>query len=154
MPWLGPHIALSASVGGVAWAATGEWPAMPIALAAGVLPDSDHLLDYYRWYVRGDRTRVFFIFHGWEYLLVLVAAYLLFRSPLILTALAAYVTHIGSDQIFNSTYRWTYSVVARARFRFDASRVAAFDLDTAYEALLSSMPFGQRYLRDWFSRRE
>ncbi len=153
MPSLGAHVALSTATGGAVWAATGEWPALPIALATGVLPDADHLLDYYNWYVRGNRKRIFFIFHGWEYVLALLAAYMLFTSPLILAALVAYVTHVGSDQIFNSCYRWTYSIIARARFRFHAAKVAQWDLDTAYEALASSIPFGQRFVRDWFSKR-
>ena len=153
MPTLGPHVGLSASAGGAVWAATGEWQAMPIALGAGVLPDADHLVDYYFWYVRRNRSRAFFIFHAWEYLLALVAAYVLSESPLALAGLAAYTTHLGSDQIFNPTFSWTYSVIARLHLKFDAARVAPWDPNTAYEALIASAPFGRRILRDWFARR-
>jgi hypothetical protein len=154
MPTLGPHVGLSVAAGGAVWVATGEWQAVPVALAAGVLPDADHLVDHYFWYVRRNRARAFFIFHAWEYLLASVAAYVLFESHLALAGTAAYMTHLGSDQIFNPTFRWTYSITARTYVKFGAARVAPWDTHTAHEALIASAPFGRSILRDWFARRE
>ena len=39
MPSLGPHVAMSAAVGVGTWAATGQEAAVPVAMAAGVLPE-------------------------------------------------------------------------------------------------------------------
>ena len=41
MPSLGPHVALSAAVGVGIWSVTGHEPAIPVALAAGGLPDAE-----------------------------------------------------------------------------------------------------------------
>ena len=65
---LGPHVAVSAAAGAVLWAATGDVKTLPVAIGAGVLPDVDHLLDYYNWYVRRSYSRLILLLHGWEYL--------------------------------------------------------------------------------------
>ena len=151
---LGPHIALSSAAGGVVWAATGEAIALPAAVAAGVLPDADHLLDYYLKYVRRDFRFVFLLFHAWEYLAVGILVYALwFTEPWMLAVLLGYATQVGADQWHNMVKWDTYLITARARRRFRSVEVLGRTDFLAYHALVNSVPFGRRLLLPWFASR-
>ena len=152
---LGPHIAASGAAGAIVWAATGEPWALPIAVAGGVLPDADHLLDYYLWYVKRRFNRILLIFHAWEYLAVMVAVYAGgVREPWLLALIAGYFTQIGGDQLFNGVFWHTYLITARIRYRFKVVRVIGTPRFQAYRALVESLPYvGRKYLQPWFESR-
>lgn len=149
-----PHAAASGAVGLGVWAATGDAAAVPAALAAGVLPDLDHLLDYYNWYIRRDHRRLFLLLHGWEYLVAGIAVYVAYLSePWLLAALLGYATQIGGDQLFNHQRPFTYSLAARAALRFDRRRCSWSHPARAYEAAVGALPFGRAAARRWFQSR-
>lgn len=152
---LAPHVVTSAAAGGVTWAATGEPWALPAAMAAGVLPDGDHLLDYYVRYVQRRFDRLYLLLHGWEYLALGIALYLVFQpGEWAIGLLVGYFTQIGGDQLFNRV-RWdTYLLTARIVKRFDSMRILGRENDGAYMALVESLPFGRDRLRRWFEERE
>jgi len=149
------HLALSAAIGGSVWAATGEANALPSAIGAGFLPDVDHLLDYYNWYVRRDRRRIVLVLHAWELLVAAALVYALaIREPWMLAVMLGYAGHVVTDQVFNKGYLYGYSLLARALLRFDARRIHPADQTYTYRYLLATLPpFIRPVLRRWFESR-
>ncbi|MEX0763276.1 MAG: hypothetical protein WD208_09170 [Dehalococcoidia bacterium] len=151
---LGPHLAVSTVIGAGVWAATGEVNALPAAVAAGVLPDADHLLEYYLKYVRRERRFLFLMFHGWEFLAAGVAIYLfVIPEPWMLAAVLGYASQVGSDQVFNRVRWHTYFFTARAILGFRSEKVLGRDDSESYMALVNSVPFGRARLRRWLEDR-
>ncbi len=151
---LGPHVAVSAAAGAVLWAATGDARTLPVAIGAGVLPDADHLLDYYNWYVRRSYSRLILLLHGWEYLVAAVLIYFFaFRENWMLAVVIGYATQIGADQLFNGVRWHTYSLIARAAQGFRASEVHRDDVRNSYTSIVASVPVFKEPLRRWFERR-
>ncbi|MDA1280654.1 MAG: hypothetical protein O3B95_11575 [Chloroflexi bacterium] len=150
-----PHTALSSAAGILVWGVTGEPIAVPVAVAAGVLPDVDHLFDYYVKYGRRDGRFQFLLFHGWEYLLIGLIAYLFWlHEPWLLALIAGYATQIAGDQFSHDNARWnTYLVTARASKRFRAPRFGGPGNSRAYRSLVETMPFGREALTRWFEKR-
>jgi hypothetical protein len=150
-----PHVVVSTAAGGIVWAATGEPLSVPAAVAAGVLPDGDHVLDYYLRYWRGQRGRLLLLLHGWEFLALGIALYVALQpGDWAIGLLAGYFTQIGGDQLFNDV-RWnTYLLTARIVNRFDSMRILGRRDDRAYLALVESLPFGRTRLKRWFEERD
>lgn len=155
MPSLGPHVAMSAAVGVGTWAATGQEAAVPVAMAAGVLPDADHLLDYYLWWVKRERRYLILFLHGWEYLLLGVGLYLfVLREPWFLAAILGYTTQVGADQLFNGVRWHTYLITVRAARGFRAiTSISDESISRSDNALIASLPFGRDRVRRWFDNR-
>jgi|GEM_PF-3865066 len=40
--------------------------ALPVAIGAGVLNDTDHLIDYYLWYIKKDHRKLYLLLHAWS----------------------------------------------------------------------------------------
>ncbi len=141
---LGPigHTAVSVGIGTGVWAATGEPLAVPAAFAAGVLNDADHLVDYYLWYIKDDRRRLILAFHGWEYAVAGVAlAALVWAHPALLAAALAHAGHLVGDQVANRPGSlFTYSLVYRARARFERTRLVRWTPPTLSDALNLGIP--------------
>ena len=151
---LAPHLAISTAIGGGVWAATGEPMALPAAMAAGVLPDADHVLDFYVKYVRRDRRFLFLVFHGWEFLAVGVILHLaLFPQAWVLAAVLGYASQLVADQTANKVRWHTYFITARAALGFKSDRVLGRDDTASYTALVDSLPFARTWLRSWFQAR-
>ena len=130
---------------GAVWAATGEWIALPAAVAAGVLPDADHLWDFYVKYVKRDQSKLFLLFHGWEFLLAAVIVYIAgYREPWFLGAMTGYATQIGGDQVFNNVRWHTYFLSARIWLRFSEEKVIGERQIHAYSALVNRRPCAGR----------
>ena len=149
------HLALSAAIGGGVWAATREINAVPAATAAGFLPDVDHFLDYYNWYVRRDRRRIIVFLHAWELAAAgaLVYAFVV-RDAWMLGVVLGYAGHVIADQVFNRGYLHGYSLLARSLLRFDAKRIHPGDQTYAYRHLLRTLPsFIRPPLQRWFESR-
>ena len=68
----------SAGVGAIAWFTTGSLLAIPIALAAGVLVDVDHVVDIFDSEDQGHKRHMLRLLHAWEYLLVTLVVVLVF----------------------------------------------------------------------------
>ena len=153
---MGPvgHGLLSAGIGGAVWLGTHSVSAVPVAVGVGVLMDVDHVLDYYRWYVRKRRDKVFFLLHAWEYLaLFLLIAALFNWSPLLIAALAAYFGHLVTDQVYYRAFPLGYFLSFRIIKGFHAQEVAPWDLSSAYKALTQGVPFGTLLERRLFRRK-
>lgn len=141
-------------MGGVLWAVTGDALTLPIAIAAGVLPDADHALDYYNRYVRRDWRRIYLLLHGWEYFALAAVLYLfVFPEPWMLAVTLGYLMQIGADQIANRVRWFSYSLVARAVLRFDCKTILPNETEDSYEALVRSVPLLGPRLRRWFAER-
>ncbi|MFW6174599.1 MAG: hypothetical protein ACOC5K_02370 [Chloroflexota bacterium] len=150
-----PHVAASSAVGAGVWVGAGEPLALPAAVAAGVLPDADHLLDYYFRFIRRDRRFLFLPLHGWEYLAALALAYaLLAPTPWMLAVVLGYATQIVGDQLVNDVRWHTYFITARAWRGFRIARVLDHrEPDLGYEAFVNAVPFGKARVRRWFEER-
>jgi hypothetical protein len=146
---------MSAAVGVGTWITTGQEVAVPLAVAAGVLPDADHLLDYYMWWVKRERRFLILFLHGWEYLLLGIGLYLfIFREPWFLAVVLGYATQVGGDQLFNGARWHTYLITVRATRGFRASKAVIDEaIPTSANALISSLPFGRNWARRWFDKR-
>ena len=155
MPAVGPHLALSAVVGVGTWAASGQEAARPAAMAAGVLPDADHLLDYYLWWIKRERRFLIIFLHGWEYLFLGVGIYLfVFREPWFLAAILAYATQIGADQLFNGVRWHTYLISVRVTSGFKIATANPGEvIPHSDNAIIASLPFGKDRARRWFDDR-
>ena len=116
---------MAVGVGGAFWAATGEPMAVPAAIGAGALNDSDHLLDYYMVYIRKDPRRLYLLFHAWEHAAaVAIFALVAGGHPVLLAAAAGHAGHLLGDLIANKPRSaLTYSLLYRAAVRFERRRL-------------------------------
>ncbi len=113
------HLVFAGGLGVVVYSATGSWQGGFAAVAAGVLPDLDHLLDYFNWYVRRRDYHIYYLLHGWEYLVILAfTAALWSRNPIILGLTVGYASHIVGDYLVNRRNPLFYFLFHRARHRF------------------------------------
>lgn len=136
------------------WGATGSPAAAGVALGVGVLIDVDHLYDYYRWYVRRKKGKIFLLLHAWEYSLAgLLLVGLVYYHPLLLAAVLAHLGHIATDHFHNHLSPWGYSITYRTLVRFDAARITPNqDVLLSYRSWLGMVPFGKR-IEPWYQRR-
>lgn len=135
---MGPvgHTLVSVGIGGTAWAATGSPASVAAAFVTGVLIDVDHVLDYYNWYWRRDKGKLYVFFHGWEYSAVaLVLVLAVWYHPVLLAAVLGHIGHLICDQVGNRPmHPMAYSVIYRISSGFDRLRLAGEVPDTFSEA--------------------
>lgn len=127
------HVMLSAAVSGVIYAASRSWPATLSSLAAGILLDGDHVLDYLREYgfrlnlrelfhASYERTfkRTFLVLHAWEWTpLVIAAVWWSGANPWLAGAAIGWFQHLLADQLVNTPNKRAYSIIWRWRHGFD-----------------------------------
>jgi len=109
---MGPigHSAISAGIGAGVWGITGSPAAGAAAVGVGVLTDVDHLFDYYQWYIRRKRGRIFLLFHAWEYSIIgLLLLGFFYYHPVLLGAVVAHLGHVSTDHFHNRISTWGYS---------------------------------------------
>jgi hypothetical protein len=113
-----------------------------VAVPAGVLNDADHLVDYYLWYIKKDRRRLILVFHAWEYAFVgILLALTVWSHPLLLAAALAHAGHLVGDHLANRPASLlTYSLIYRARMRFERTRLVRWTPTTLSDALNSDIP--------------
>ena len=142
------HAIISAAVGAAGWWATGEPAAGVAALATGVLPDIDHLIDYlyYRW--RGDH-RLILPLHGYEFALAGAVVALRDGNKILGVAIISYLIHLWADQFENQTHRLGYSLLFRAWYRFRIE-----DISTVPEAAMRGRLEDMNLLKGLLSRRQ
>ena len=116
--------------------------AVPAAVGAGVLNDSDHLLDYYLVYIKKDPRRLYLLFHAWEYAAaVAIFALVAGGHPVLLAAAAGHAGHLLADLIANKPKSaLTYSLLYRAAIRFERGRLVRGSPQTLSVALHHSIP--------------
>ena len=153
---MGPvgHAVISGSVGVAVGAATGSPAAGGLALGVGVLMDSDHLYDFYQWYIRGKSNRIYILFHAWEYpALGVIALAALFFHPLLLAVVLAHLAHVATDHLHNRLHPFAYFITYRILKRFDTKFITpGHNVMNSYRGWPLLIPFGKRLL-PWFRRR-
>ena len=60
------HAVVSLGIGAIVWGVTKSPYSMLAAFLTGVLIDLDHLVEYYSWFVREERSKVWFFLHSYE----------------------------------------------------------------------------------------
>ena len=140
------HAIIATTIGAVGWWMTSDVGAMVAAIAAGVLPDLDHIADYsyYRW--RGVH-RLILPLHGYEYAVVGAAAALLTGNKILGVAALSYLVHLLADQMENRTRKWGYSLLFRAWHGFRIE-----DISTVPAAAAQGRVDDLRLLKDLFRR--
>ncbi len=139
----GHHAAVSIVLSGILYSVFKSWGLAAASFVSGILVDFDHIIDYWIEYgLRFDlkqffnyfdeknfenRKKLFFVFHAWEWLIVLAAAAWLTGWNLWVTGLLiGYGQHMVIDELYNSLkYRirpfvWGYFLLWRWKngFRF------------------------------------
>jgi len=136
------HALASTIISGVLYSIFRSWGLAVASFVSGILVDLDHIADYWIEYgLRfdlkqffnyfdeknfGNRKRLFFIFHSWEWLIIIAAAAWLTDWDLWITGLLiGYGQHIILDEIYNSSkYRirpfiWGYFLLWRWKNGFE-----------------------------------
>ena len=153
---MGPigHSAISTGIGVGIWGITGSPAAGGAALGVGVLTDLDHLIDYYQWYIRRKKNRIFLFFHAWEYGMIgLMVLSIFYYHPIFLAAVLAHLGHVATDHFHNRMAPWGYSITYRAFVQFDRTRITPHhNVLRSYESWLRMVPFGSR-LEPWYQRK-
>ena len=140
---MGPigHVVVSAGVGVGVWAATGSPLAIPVALAAGVLPDLDHLIDFFDSEDHGRQRHMLRPFHAWELaLMLLFVAVAFYSGDLFLAAVLGYLGHLAIDQLANRVHPLGYFITFRAMKGFRRRHLTPHIYDPAYMAARKAMP--------------
>jgi len=114
------------------WAVTKSPYSMVSAVLTGVLIDLDHLIEYYRWFVKEDNSRVYFFLHSYELVVpAFLAGYLSGWDPVILGVSSAFLGHLLSDQLANPVAPLAYFFTYRAMKGFRRREI----IDVEWEAL-------------------
>ncbi|MBI5666241.1 MAG: hypothetical protein HZC49_14290 [Nitrospirae bacterium] len=138
------HIALSAIISGILYAAFKSWGLSLSSLLSGIFIDTDHIIDYLVAHGRSIRRSDFFsffyeekhrkitlIFHGWEWLFCLGAIAVSTEfNPWVTGLLIGYGHHITSDFLYNKANLKAYSLIWRWKNNFDSRKI--FPRDRGY----------------------
>ena len=96
------HAAISIAIGGALWGVTKSPYSFVAATLTGVMIDMDHLVEYYRWFVKEDNTRVYYFLHSYELVVpVFLAGYFSGWDPVVLGVSFAFLGHLLTDQLVN-----------------------------------------------------
>lgn len=115
------------------------YPSLEMAAAsfvAGVLIDIDHCIDYviefgirskwsnfFRSFEEGQYTRIYIVFHGWEWIPVLgTMSWLTEYNPWVVGILLGATQHLILDQLTNSTACLGYSLIWRWTKKFEPNQ--------------------------------
>ena len=143
------HVMLSAAAGVVVWGITKEPLAVPLAVAAGVLVDGDHLLDQFWHFYLHKKPAALVVLHAWEWLAVLVAVCVWLSFPWWLVAVTVgYAGHLATDQRYNGVYTMGYFIIHRAYHAFDIDQFSrAWRLNPPIESFIDELRFIRRLWR-------
>ena len=140
------HVIISATVGAAAWLASGQPVSFPLAVAAGVLPDVDHIADY-AYFRRYGVHRLIMPLHAYELALLGAGLTLLGGNLIVAVVTLSYLIHLFADQLENQTHRLGYSLFFRARHRFRVQEIS-----TVPEAAIRGREADMRLLRRLLQR--
>ena len=128
------HALVGGALGAGVYEVSGSWEAGVATFSAGLLPDADHLLDLYNWCVRRRTHRLFYLFHGWEYLGLSLLITVLPSGPALLVGVTmGYASHIVGDYLANHRVAFFYSLVYRAWHGFHRRQTLPSHLNTRLE---------------------
>ena len=117
---------ISLSIGGAVWAVTKSPYSMVAATVTGVMIDIDHLVEYYRWFVKEDNSKVFYFLHSYELLVpVFLAGYLSGWDPVVVGISFAFLGHLLTDQLVNPMMPLAYFFTYRALKGFRRHEIVA-----------------------------
>ncbi len=140
------HAVISLTIGGVLWAVTKSPYSMLAAALSGVLIDLDHLLEYYRWFVKNDHSRVWFFLHSYELVPpAFLASYLSGWDPVVMGVSFALLGHILTDQLANSVGPLTYFFTYRALKGFRRDEILNVEWEDVQRDILR-MPMARTIL--------
>lgn len=140
---MGPivHATVSLTIGVAVWVGGGSPLAVPVALAAGVLPDLDHVIDYLDSKDAGWQRHMFRPFHAWEYFfLASIVALAFYSNQLFLVAIFGYLSHIAIDQLGNRTHPLAYTLTYRVFKGFRRRVLTPHLFDPGYRIERQPMP--------------
>ena len=89
-----------------------------MAVATGVLIDSDHVTDVFGPEFMGPRPHMVRFFHAWEYTAAGFIALGFWYHPIILAAVLGHLSHMVFDQVTNQVRPLAYSLLYRVRHKF------------------------------------
>jgi len=130
------HAAVSTLAAGGVYLASDSLEMAGVTLAAGVLVDIDHAMEYVREYgfsldirrffrlvYQARYRRVIYLLHAWEWVVPLAAvAWATGGSDWSLGLLVGYLLHLGLDQVGHRAALGSYSLLWRWRQGFDHVR--------------------------------
>lgn len=138
------HVAISTGLGIAVWGATQSVPAAATTLAVGVLIDTDHLLELWRWHAKKDHRHFYVLLHAWEYFALLALIYSLGLShPVFLGALVGYGGHMIADSLKNHLHPLGYLLTYRLANGFKIEKIAPDKSDFSLESVYKTMPLGR-----------
>ena len=105
-------------IGAVGWWGTGEPAAVAAALAGGVLPDVDHVVDYSYFYWQREH-RLILPLHAYEFAMLGAGG----------IAVLSYFIHLLADQAENRTRILGYFLLFRAWNHFQIERLSTVPED-------------------------
>ena len=116
--------------------------------------DVDHSYDFYRWYLRREKGKIYLFLHAWEYsIIALLLVGLVYYHPVLLGAALAHLGHISADHFHNRLTPWGYFITYRVIFKFDSDRIAPnHNVLHSYKSWPRMLPFGER-LEPWYKRK-
>ncbi len=132
------HVAVSAGVSLGFQAIFQSWPATLGCFLSGVLIDLDHYLEYYifkksfpykykhllRFCYYGKDSKIYLIFHGYEYLMILWIVISFFHLSLLPIGIAVGLTvHIFFDQFTNPVKPLFYFLTFRIYHHFEKTKI-------------------------------
>lgn len=144
------HALISATIGAAGWRATSKPAAFGAALVTGVMPDIDHLIDYWYYRRRGEH-RIILPLHGYEFALLGTVFALREGNKIPGIAVLSYLIHLLVDQFENRTHRMGYSLLFRAWYRFRVERISTVP-DAAMRGRMEDMNLLKNLARHWPNR--
>ena len=140
------HAVVSLSIGVVLLAVTRSPYSLVAAFLTGVMIDLDHLVEYYRWFIKEDNSRVYFFLHSYELLVpAFLAGYLSGWDPVVLGVSFAFLGHLLCDQLANPVGPLTYFFTYRAMKGFRRSEIVRADWEDLRRDFLR-LPVARRIL--------
>ena len=140
------HAIVSLSIGAILLGVTKSPYSLVAAFLTGVMIDLDHLVEYYRWFIKEDNSRVYFFLHSYELLVpAFLAGYLSGWDPVVLGVSFAFLGHLLSDQLANPVGPLTYFFTYRAMKGFRRREIVHAEWEDLRRDLLR-LPFTRRIL--------
>ena len=124
--------------------------AVPVAVATGVLIDSDHVTDVFYPVFMRPRRHMLRLFHAWEYTAAGFIALAFWYHPILLAATLGHLSHMVLDQVTNEVRPLAYSLVYRIRHRFARTELGnKWSEDSALRRRSPTPPWGRIEPTGW-----
>ncbi|MBL7158146.1 MAG: metal-dependent hydrolase [Candidatus Omnitrophica bacterium] len=137
------HAAVSFSLGLAIWFFTKSFLGGMLCLAAGIIPDIDHIIEFLMHYPRkefsferfyaecqdtGKRKKSGFkklrlFFHSMELCIILIVAALVTRNIYVISVALGYASHMALDAIANPIRASSYFFIKRIFVKFDTDKL-------------------------------